>query len=299
MRSRSFGIGRSWSSQRRRSCASAMAWNVPAATWRRTPSRVNRSPSSPAALRVNVTASVCPGSMCACRACQAMRRVRTRVLPAPAPARIASGTVRVVTASRCASSRPSSNWSSAHSMDHTDPVRQQPRTVPDLQRRETGKAPSSLRCVAAPISSGPRRSDDCVGGPPAGGVPLRLRPGPWRRITPTFGHRPTPRTRIPAAAYLTSPVPCPCHRCQRTYDRVRAPSRAFATSGTFVRCTCRATGSRSSSPTRSTRFPPTWPRTWTTWRFSSRTGRPASSSAAAPARSSGCTRASSSPTGRR
>src|SRR5215471_20851991 len=35
-----------------------------------------------------------------------MRRVRTRVLPEPAPARIASGAASVVTASRCVASRP-------------------------------------------------------------------------------------------------------------------------------------------------------------------------------------------------
>src|SRR3954452_7049021 len=40
-----------------------------------------------------------------------MRRVRTRVLPEPAPAMMTSGAASVVTASRCASLRPSSRWS--------------------------------------------------------------------------------------------------------------------------------------------------------------------------------------------
>ncbi len=41
--------------------------------------------SSPAALRVNVTASTWRGSIAPSRTCHAMRRVRTRVLPEPAP----------------------------------------------------------------------------------------------------------------------------------------------------------------------------------------------------------------------
>ena len=58
---------------------------MPAVTAGRTASRSRRTRSSPAALRVNVTAIVCPGSIDPVAACHAIRRVRTRVLPAPAP----------------------------------------------------------------------------------------------------------------------------------------------------------------------------------------------------------------------
>ena len=87
-----------------RSCASATAWNVPAVGSSRTPSRPSRVRSSPAALRVNVTASTWAGSIASVAACQAMRRVSTRVLPEPAAARIASGWAGSVTA-RAASRR--------------------------------------------------------------------------------------------------------------------------------------------------------------------------------------------------
>ena len=110
LRSSRVGMARPCSSLRRRSCARAMAWNVPAVTEWRTPRRARRARSSPAALRVKVTASTCDGSMSCSRDCHAMRRVRTRVLPEPAPARIASGAARLVTASRCVGSRP---WRSA------------------------------------------------------------------------------------------------------------------------------------------------------------------------------------------
>ena len=109
LRSRMPGTGLPVSSQKRRSCASAMAWNVPAVTDRCTPSRARRVLSSPAALRVNVTASTCAGSIAPSWACHAMRWVRTRVLPEPAPARIASGLAVLVTASRCDSSRRASS----------------------------------------------------------------------------------------------------------------------------------------------------------------------------------------------
>ena len=169
----------------------------------------------------------------------------------------------------------------------------------DLERRKWERprvvfAASQLRSprglAVRPTASGaPRRA----------GCPLRLRPGPWRRITPTFGHRPTPRTRIPAAANLTSPVPCPCHRCKRTYDRVRAPSRAS-------RPRVRSFDARVARPLRGARrgrarLHSARPGRAHGQRGGSRRGLAdaASSSAAAPARSSGCTRACSSPTGRR
>ena len=67
-----------------------MAWKVPAVTDSRTPRRARRARSSPAALRVNVTARTCArGRSAASLDCHAMRRVSTRVLPEPAPARMA------------------------------------------------------------------------------------------------------------------------------------------------------------------------------------------------------------------
>ena len=60
---------------------------------------------------MNVSARTWRGSMMLSRDCQAMRRVSTRVLPEPAPARIASGAARLVTASRCVASRPRSRSS--------------------------------------------------------------------------------------------------------------------------------------------------------------------------------------------
>src|SRR5207249_10450074 len=56
------------------------------------------STSSPAARRVKVTASTCRASASSSRTRQAILRVRTRVLPDPAGARIASGKCVSVTA---------------------------------------------------------------------------------------------------------------------------------------------------------------------------------------------------------
>ncbi len=65
---------------------------------------------SSAAFVENVSASTFSGGM-PCSASQAMRRVITRVLPLPAPASTSSGPPGCVTASRCASFKPSSNRS--------------------------------------------------------------------------------------------------------------------------------------------------------------------------------------------
>jgi hypothetical protein len=59
-----------------------------------------RSRISCAALLVNVMASSSPARARSVRTSQAMRWVRTRVLPEPAPARISSGPSPWVTASR-------------------------------------------------------------------------------------------------------------------------------------------------------------------------------------------------------
>ena len=257
-----------------------MEWNVPATTWRLTPSCVEpiaelagglaREGDGEGVLGVDVGVPGLPGDATG----QDARLARAgagedRQRNGARGDRLALLVIEALE-QRVARAR----WSSRSSCDHTDRVRQQPRTVPDLRTAETGKAPSSLRCVAAPISSGPRRSDDCLGGSPAGGVPLRLRPGPWRRITPTFGHRPTPRTRIPAAASSDitsavplSPVPANIRPRPRAVKGLRALGyvRSMHVSARPLRGARR--GRARLHPARPGRA------TWTTWWFSSRTGR--------------------------
>jgi len=60
-----------------------------------------RSLISPAALLVKVTARICQGSTLYCVISQAIRCVRARVLPEPAPASNSSGPVSCLTASCC------------------------------------------------------------------------------------------------------------------------------------------------------------------------------------------------------
>ena len=112
-----------------------------------------------------------------------MRRVRTRVFPDPAPARIASGDASVVTASRWVSSRSSSSGSAARAgpvpgrvPGVTDAEAVTARTVPAgcdgnadapqhpdagkrqvarSRRQETRRAPSSLCCKQLRTSRGP------------------------------------------------------------------------------------------------------------------------------------------------
>src|SRR5690606_24285546 len=65
------------------------------------------------ALRVKVTARTCRASSVSHAARRAMRRVSTRVLPDPAPARIRNGTAGAVTARAWASSRPCTSASAS------------------------------------------------------------------------------------------------------------------------------------------------------------------------------------------
>ena len=128
---------------RRRSCASASAWNVPGRDRPSTPSGASRSTSSPAALRVNVTREHVAGVGCAARA------PATRCggsAPASCPSRPARGSRaaarRDVTASRLAR------------VEVVEETRPAGATVPKgcATRREherRGKAPSSLRCVCS------------------------------------------------------------------------------------------------------------------------------------------------------
>ena len=76
--------------QKWRSWLSAWAWNVRAVT-PGSPSARRRSTISPAALSVNVTTSTWSAGTTSVAIAYAVRRLMTRVLPVPAPARIATG----------------------------------------------------------------------------------------------------------------------------------------------------------------------------------------------------------------
>src|ERR1700694_4575061 len=76
---------------------------APAARLRRCSPRLR---TSRAALLVNVTARISPGSARPCWISQAIRCVSTRVLPLPAPAKISSGPSSAVTAARCGGFSP-------------------------------------------------------------------------------------------------------------------------------------------------------------------------------------------------
>ncbi len=159
--SRTRGASRLRSMACRRSCASAIAWKVPAVIRPSTPRRPMRDTSSPAARRVNVTASTWRDSSRPSRAPYAMRRVSTRVLPEPAGAMMASGAALEVTASYCAGSRSSSSasrtlgpyTSGATRARFGDTCRRlalAARTGPDAARPRVVFA-----ACAVPISSGP------------------------------------------------------------------------------------------------------------------------------------------------
>ena len=98
------------SSAWRRSSFTQTAWNVPSHGMPSTvsPSRLpTRFFISRAALLVKVTASISFGLACPVFSRCAIRVVRARVLPVPAPASIRTGPSIVSTASRCAGFRPS------------------------------------------------------------------------------------------------------------------------------------------------------------------------------------------------
>src|SRR3954451_2313416 len=100
--------------QKCRSCRRAAAWKVIAET-PRCPTAASRARISVAALSVKVTTSTSTGRTASVASAYATRRLITRVLPDPAPARMASGPRTVVTASRWASSRSASRASGSGS----------------------------------------------------------------------------------------------------------------------------------------------------------------------------------------
>jgi hypothetical protein len=145
----------------RRSCERAIAWKVPAVILPSTPRRPMRETSSPAALRVKVTASTWRASRRPSRAPYAMRRVSTLVLPEPAGAMIARGAASDVTASCWSGSR---SWSSASRTlgPYTAGVtvacvstRRNAASTRGVTGRDAAKPRVVFAALAAPISSGP------------------------------------------------------------------------------------------------------------------------------------------------
>ena len=104
-----------------RSRRAQAAWKVITHIRRETPptSEETRSRISSAALLVKVIARIWFGCARPVASSQAIRCVRARVLPDPAPARISSGPSPKVTASRCGPLRPASRrstWSAPASI---------------------------------------------------------------------------------------------------------------------------------------------------------------------------------------
>ena len=177
-----------------------------------------------------------------------MRRVSTRVLPEPAPARIASGAARLVTASRWVASRPSRSASTA--ARYRRGVTRNGVRPPSGSSPEQQKAPSSLRCVAARISSGPfppTSSDSSPQGCPrcsASAVGLRFPrfPGvvPFRSVTapdpapirlpglPVRSARAPDLRRLARASGRSFPAPDRCSPAFATYRRACANARGIS-----------------------------------------------------------------------
>ena len=210
-----------------RSWASAMAWNVPAVTDRARRAGARRSRSSPAALRVKVTARTCAGSTRRSRDCHAMRRVSTRVLPDPAPARIANGAPRLVTASRCVGrDRRGASSTAAPYRSGYDAARRP--FAPPVHEPKQGRNSGRPRVVSAASQLGSPRGRSCRPSRPspqgcpglglAGGLrfrssrgwsrsvrsPHRIRPFRSLRLAPSGScsrrSRPAPDRRSPASA---------------------------------------------------------------------------------------------------
>jgi len=198
LRSSRVGMARPWSAARRRNCARAMAWKVPAVMPLGTPSLARRVRSSPAALRVKVTARVCSASSRPSDAIHAIRRVSTRVLPEPAPARMASGAARLVTASRWVGSRPRSS-----SLASVTRALYDPGVTPTRWRGRTRNG-SRPRVVSAAALAG--CSSDLLGARSAG---ARTAPSPGRPGRRTGRRRRrTCLTGVVPFGACTDPVSC-------------------------------------------------------------------------------------------
>ena len=166
-----------------------------------------------------------------------MRRVSTRVLPEPAGARIASGACGSVTAARWCASRSASNESwSAHAGDRTGRLRRSSLRARRSRAPGRGKAPSSLRCIAAPISSGP------VPRPPslsAGSPRRRPRRPPTARAhaAPKGSARPAARAPVPSPPGGRSGVGAAANRHRHSTTAPaegQAEISAFCTHGDFT-----------------------------------------------------------------
>src|SRR3954451_2459858 len=137
-------------------------WNVIThmARTRLPTSSSTRSRISVAALLVNVMARISSARAWPVCTRWAIRCVRTRVLPDPAPARTSSGPSTCVTASRCGSLSPSSRWSRATSamlctvMALPDDVRAACREVAAVARHVTIDE-EGLEAYAATLGEAP------------------------------------------------------------------------------------------------------------------------------------------------
>ena len=142
---------RGWSGQKWRSWRRAWAWKVRAITpgWPRP--RI-RSTISPAALSVKVTSRTWSGGTTPVAMAYAARRLMTRVLPVPAPARMTSGPLVAWTASRWASFRSSS--SRAGSGEGTRPVwtARRTRDPPPAHQPRRPRSPGDHVALTAAIS---------------------------------------------------------------------------------------------------------------------------------------------------
>ena len=182
LRSSSVGIVRCSSAARRRSCASAMAWNVPAVTDVLDAEAAEARPQLARGLaRERDARARGAGRRRRSRACHAMRRVSTRVLPEPAPARIASGAARLVTASRCVVSRPRAGRplgaryrrGTTRQRANQQPERRRPRVVSAASQLGSPRGRSEPRASAARRRTTPDLARRPFAGPARTSAPMR------------------------------------------------------------------------------------------------------------------------------
>ena len=217
MRSRTRGSSWRRSAARRRSCAGASAWNVPAVTELSTPNASSRSTNSPAARRVNVTTSTWRASASCSRTRNATRRVehaglagaggredrqrRARIGDGGALVRIEIGQQRVLV---------------RHAGDRTGRVRRSPEAgswARDAGRPRVVFAASQLRSPRGPSLGHchPARSS-----PSRAPVPNSYG---WSHAAPKGSVRPGARAPVPSPPGGGSGVGAAANRHRRQYDR--------------------------------------------------------------------------------
>src|ERR1700694_1780178 len=124
---------------------------APAARLRRFSTRLR---ISRAALLVNVTARISPGSALPCWISQAIRCVSTRVLPLPAPAKINRGPSSAVTAARCGGFSPARRSIARSVAGEDDAVNARSSLLGEV-RTEANRAGALSALVAAPAAAHP------------------------------------------------------------------------------------------------------------------------------------------------